>query len=289
MAVADAEKVIAPSQGAHVVLERSFLPGESAIMVPHTSDGRVMFAIPWKGHTVVGTTDEGLEEAALEPVAMEKEIDFILETAGRYLSRPPSREDVLSVFAGIRPLVRAGDGKRTAALSRDHSILIDASGLVTIAGGKWTTYRNMAEDCVDRAATLGGLPERECVTRDLNVHGYHSHAQRFGPLHVYGSEADEVMALGEEEEGLGEAMCAALPITGAQIVWAARHEMARTVEDALARRTRALFLNVEAAVGMSRRAAELMARELGRDEAWVEGEVAAFAEVARGYRAVQKR
>ena len=159
--------MIAPSQGAHLVLDRSFLPGDNAIMVPHTNDGRVMFAIPWHGHTLVGTTDTPFTEAPLEPVALDQEIEFMLETAGLYLEKKPSRADILSVFAGIRPLVKAGEGGNTAALSRDHTIHIDKSGLLSITGGKWTTYRNMAQGAVDHAATLAGLPDKPCLTGQL--------------------------------------------------------------------------------------------------------------------------
>ncbi len=140
--------MISPSQGIHLVFDRSFLPGESAIMVPRTSDGRVMFAIPWHGHTLVGTTDTPIPQPTLEPSPMEEEIEFILKTAGEYLHKAPTRSDVLSVYTGIRPLVKAASAGNTAALSRDHTIHIDESGLLSIAGGKWTTYRNMAEDCV---------------------------------------------------------------------------------------------------------------------------------------------
>jgi glycerol-3-phosphate dehydrogenase len=278
-----AAPLIAPSQGIHLVFDRSFLPGPTAIMVPHTTDGRVMFAIPWHGHTVVGTTDTPIADVPLEPRPLDEEIEFILETACRYLQRPITRADVLSVFVGVRPLVRSGADASTAALSRDHTIHIDPSGLLTIAGGKWTTYRHMAEDTVDHAATLARLPERPCVTRDLNVHGFHRQAQNFGPLAVYGSDALLLQELIRGEPSLGAPLHPALPYCGAEVVWAARVEMARTVEDVLARRTRALFLNARAAVGMAPEAARLLARELGRDQAWQEQQVNAFRAVAAGY------
>jgi glycerol-3-phosphate dehydrogenase len=200
-----AAPMMVPSQGIHLVFESSFLQGESAIMVPHTSDGRVLFAIPWHGHTLVGTTDTPIAAATLEPVAMEQEIEFILATAGQYLTKAPTRDDVLSVFAGIRPLVRATGVATTAALSRDHVIHIDRSGLVTICGGKWTTYRHMAEDCVDQAATLAQLPERPCVTQHLHIHGFHEAAKEFGSLAGYGADANEIRKLIEADAGLGEA------------------------------------------------------------------------------------
>jgi glycerol-3-phosphate dehydrogenase len=280
---ADAEPLIAPSQGIHLVFAGSFLPGGAAIMVPHTTDGRVMFAIPWHSHTVVGTTDTPIAEATLEPRPLDEEIEFILETAGRYLRRPITRADVLSVFVGIRPLVRSGSGGNTASLSRDHTIHIDPSGLLTITGGKWTTYRHMAEDAVDHAATLARLPEKPCVTRDLNVHGFHRQAENFGPLSVYGSDALLIQDLIRVEPALAAPLHPALPACGAEVVWAARVEMARTVEDALARRTRALFLNARAAMEMAPAAARLMARELDRDEAWQARQVAEFRALAQGY------
>lgn len=283
MADADVPNMVAPSQGVHLVFKGSFLPGESAIMVPHTSDGRVMFAIPWHGHTLVGTTDTPLTQVALEPVPLEDEIRFILETAGQYLHKAPSREDILSQWAGIRPLVKAAGASSTAALSRDHSIHVDASGLLTIAGGKWTTYRHMAEDCVDQAATLASLDDRDCVTKHLRIHGYHHYADRFGDLSFYGSDAQSIQDLVRSSPDWGEPLHPELNIIGAEVVWAARAEMARTVEDFLARRSRALFLNAKAAVEMAPRVARLMAGELGRDDRWIANEISNFHSLAHGY------
>ncbi len=280
MADGNVKPMISPSQGIHLVFDRSFLPGETAIMVPHTSDGRVMFAIPWHNHTVVGTTDTPIPEATLEPRPMEKEIEFILTTAAQYLGKAPTREDVLSVFTGIRPLVKAGDSANTAALSRDHTIQIDQSGLLNITGGKWTTYRHMAEDCVNHAATLAKLPDKQCVTRQLNIHGFHRNASKFGALSYYGSDAPAIQMLMREQPALAEPLAAGLPYTGAEVVWAARNEMAQTVDDVLARRTRALFLNAKAAIESAPRVASLLAGELGRDAAWEADELARFHQVA---------
>ncbi|HEV3445422.1 MAG TPA: glycerol-3-phosphate dehydrogenase/oxidase, partial [Gemmataceae bacterium] len=242
-----APAMIAPSQGVHVMLERSFLAGDSAIMVPRTSDGRVLFAIPWHQHTLIGTTDTPIDNVSLEPVALEEEIDFILDTASRYLARHPTRADILSVFAGIRPLVKA-EAASTAALSREHTIQVAKSGLLTIAGGKWTTYRKMAEDCVDHAITLAKLDDRPCLTKTLNIHGHHQHAGQFGDLSYYGSDATALRELMTTAPELGRQLNPALPIQAVQVVWAVRHEMARTVDDVLSRRTRALFLNAKAAL-----------------------------------------
>jgi glycerol-3-phosphate dehydrogenase len=268
---------IAPSQGIHLVFDRSFLPGESAIMVPHTSDGRVMFAIPWHGHTLVGTTDTPVAQAALEPVAQEQEIDFILETAALYLARRPTRDDVLSVFAGIRPLAGAG-AARTASVSRDHAIRVEDSGIVTISGGKWTTYRRMAEECVTHAAAHAGLPFVPAVTKTLRIHGFHPDSRQYGDLAVYGADAPKIEALGATAR-----LHSALPYTEAEVIWAARAELARTVEDVLARRTRALFLNARAALAMAPRVAELLARELDRDDAWQCRQLEEFRAVALQY------
>jgi glycerol-3-phosphate dehydrogenase len=280
-----AAPMIAPSQGVHVVLDRSFLPGDAAIMVPRTSDGRVLFAIPWHDHALLGTTDTPIAEVSLEPVAQEQEIDFILDTAARYLTRHPTRDDVLSVFAGIRPLVKASEVASTAALSREHTIHVARSGLLTIVGGKWTTYRKMAEDCVDHAATLAKLDERPCMTKSLKIHGYHEHAEQFGELRYYGESAVAIGALMSADPVLARRLDQALPIFAAQVVWAVRHEMARTVEDVLARRTRALFLNARAAMAMAPEVARLLAGELGRNEEWQRDQVGQFTALAQGYQA----
>jgi glycerol-3-phosphate dehydrogenase len=280
---ADAAPIIAPSQGVHIVLDKRFLGGATAIMVPRTRDARVMFAIPWHGHTLVGTTDTPIDQAALEPVPLDEEIDFILETASGYLAEDPTRADVLSTFAGVRPLVKAGDAGSTAALSREHTIQISRSGLLTIAGGKWTTYRRMAQDTVNHAATLAGLEERPCPTRELRIHGYHTAADELGVFAEYGEDALALRGLVEGRPDLGAVLDPALPARAAQVFWAVRHEMARTVDDVLARRTRALALDQRAALRMAPAVARLMAAELGRDEEWQRRQLADFAAIAKGY------
>jgi glycerol-3-phosphate dehydrogenase len=261
-ALPTAVPMIKPSQGIHLVFGPEFLQADSAVLVPHTSDGRVLFAIPWHGHTLVGTTDTPVETADLEPVAMEQEIAFVLATAGQYLEKAPRREDVLSVFAGIRPLVRSSGSVATAALSRDHVIHIDTSGMMTIAGGKWTTYRHMAEDCVDQAATLAQLPDAPCVTHHLKIHGFRADAGQLDYLGVYGSDAAEIRKLVQVDPKLGRKLHPDLPYVQAEVIWAVRHEMARTIEDVLARRMRALFLNARVALEMAPTVANLMAGEL---------------------------
>jgi glycerol-3-phosphate dehydrogenase len=254
-----------------------------AILVPRTRDGRVMFAIPWHGHTLVGTTDTPVERPTLEPHWSEDEVGLILDTAGRYLHKAPVRADVLSAFVGIRPLVSAGGSASTAALSRDHIVHIDASGLVTATGGKWTTYRHMAEDTLDRVAPLGRLPERVCVTRTLPIHGFDPEPARHGRLSVYGSDAPAIQRLADADPSMAEQLHPALPYIGAEVAWVVRHEMARTVEDVLARRLRALFLNARAAQAMAPRVARVMAPELGRDERWQRDQLEGFQQVAANY------
>jgi glycerol-3-phosphate dehydrogenase len=280
-----AESMVTPSQGIHLVLDRTFLNGDSAIMVPRTSDGRVLFAIPWHNRTLVGTTDTQIDAPCYEPKPLEEEIEFVLTTASDYLSRPASRADVLSIYVGIRPLVSAPGGGvgKTSALSRGHTIHVDNSGLMTIVGGKWTTYRHMAEDCVDHAITLGSLPDTACATADLPIHGYHTRAEELGALSVYGSDAAGIRALVEENPQLGERLHPELPYIAAEVIWSARHEMSRTIDDALARRTRALLLNARAAVAVAPRVAGLLAQELRRDERWIKSQVASFIALARQY------
>jgi glycerol-3-phosphate dehydrogenase len=275
--------LISPSQGIHLVFDKSYLPGKSAIMVPHTKDGRVMFAIPYLGATLVGTTDTPVADVHLEPRALPEEIDFILETAGMYLQKAPAREDILSVFTGIRPLVGASGDQGTASLSRDHTIIISNSGLLTIAGGKWTTYRQMAEDGVSHAATLAGLESRVCVTKRLNIHGYHKSPQKFGSLAMYGSDAPAIQDLLRADTLRRELIHPALPALCGEVVWAVRFEAARTIDDFLARRTRSLFLNARAAIEAAPKVASLMAAELGYNEQWEKEQVAAFGHISRRY------
>jgi glycerol-3-phosphate dehydrogenase len=276
-----AEQLVVTSQGIHLVFDRSFLKGDTALMVPRTPDGRVLFVIPWHGHAVAGTTDTPLDAPSLEPHPLEEEIEFILETAGRYLSRPPTRADVLAVYVGLRPLVK-GEGK-TSALSRDHVIHVDTSGLLTITGGKWTTYRHMAEDCVDHAITLGRLRDEPCPTKNLRIHGYFENSQALEVLEVYGADAAQIRVLAQDPK-LAVPLHPALPYIAAEVVWAARHEMARTVEDILARRTRALFLNAAAASTMAEPVAKLLAAELDHDTTWVAAQVNDFQALAQQYR-----
>ncbi|MGK2951163.1 MAG: glycerol-3-phosphate dehydrogenase/oxidase [Thiobacillus sp.] len=280
MAEPGAAAWVAPSQGAHIVLDRRFLPGRNALMVPKTDDGRVLFAIPWQDRLLVGTTDVPVEDAETEPRAQSAEIDFLLEHAGRYLQEAPRRQDVLSVFAGLRPLVRAG-GRSSSALARDH-LLREEGGLVSITGGKWTTYREMAEQAVDIAARAAHLPGRPCCTANLALHGATTENLPT-PLRSYGSDAAAVQALAQSRPELTALLHTGLPYIGAEVVWAAQYEMARSVQDVLARRTRALLLDARASIEAAPVVASLLAGILGRDAAWQARELAAFTVFARSY------
>ena len=252
-------------------------------MVPHTKDGRVMFAIPYFGATLVGTTDTAVTESHLEPRPLPEEIDFILETAGEYLQKPPAREDILSMFAGIRPLVSESDNENTSLLSRDHSILISTSGLLTIAGGKWTTYRQMAESCVSHAATLAGLESKPCVTKRLNIHGYHKSSQKFGALAIYGSDAPAIQDLLRSDQSRQKPLHPELSTLAGEVVWSTRFEAARTVDDFLARRSRCLFLNAHAAMQAAPEVAKLMAKELQKNKRWENEQVKSFCQIGERY------
>jgi glycerol-3-phosphate dehydrogenase len=279
--------LLAPSQGVHLVLDRTFLPGDHAIMIPKTDDGRVLFAVPWHDRVVVGTTDTPRDRTPIEPRPLPEEIDFLLSHAARYLSRDPQPEDVLSVFTGLRPLVKAGGGEHTASLARDHTLLETPSGLITITGGKWTTYRHMAEDTIDRAAELANLPRRPCPTATLRLHGWLE--QRLDPpFDVYGADAPALIGLLAERREWRQKLHPNLPYLAGEVIWAARYELARTVEDVLARRIRALLLDAQASVEAAPRVAELLAQELGYDLAWQQQQVTAYRTLTDGYLLVQQ-
>ncbi|PKQ62288.1 FAD-dependent oxidoreductase [Labilibaculum filiforme] len=279
-----ARDIVKVSQGVHLVLDKEFVPGDHAIMIPKTSDGRVLFAVPWHGKVVVGTTDVSKETAELEPRALEEEVNFILETAGRFLAKAPKRSDVKSVFAGLRPLAApTGEGKKTKEISRGHKIVVSKSGMVTITGGKWTTYRQMAEDVIDTVTKTGNFPEKKSITRNLKIHGYKNNVDLNNPMYFYGSDEEKIVNLAKKEEGLDQFLSEKLKVINAQVVWGARYEMARTVEDILSRRTRCLLLDAKESIAMAPKVASLLAKELGYDKQWEENQVKEYKELASRY------
>lgn len=278
------QPLVRPSQGVHLMLDGSFLGGDHALMIPKTPDGRVLFAVPWHGHVLVGTTDTPLAHSSLEPRALDAEIDFILDTAGQYLVRKPTRKDVLSVFAGLRPLAAPGkDTASTKEISRSHKLMVAPSSLITITGDKWTTYRRMAQDTVDQVLAVGGFSSLPCTTAHLPVHGHTR--QPAGPPHlqVYGTDARLIEQLMQQQPELARPLHPAFPHTEAEVYWAVQNEMARTVEDVLARRLRLLFLDARAAIEAAPRVAAIMAAQLGQDPEWQQQQLGHFYALANHY------
>ncbi len=273
------------SQGSHFVLRPDFLPSADALMVPKTADGRVLFAIPWHKHLLVGTTDVPVPSSAPDPLATKGETEFLIDHVRQYMGRAIQPSDVLSVWSGLRPLL--GDGSaNTSKLSRDHKVLVSAAGLVTVTGGKWTTYRKMGEDAINRAATVAGFLAAPSRTSTLPLHGWIEPGSQSSVAEsdqVYGSDLPHLTALGDTSPALNDRLHPDLPYRKREILWAIREEQARTVEDILARRTRALFLNARAALDAAQEVSHLMAAELGRDEAARTKDLAAFVRVAAGY------
>ncbi|MDR2437930.1 MAG: glycerol-3-phosphate dehydrogenase/oxidase [Planctomycetaceae bacterium] len=285
MDVPDSPDLVRPSQGIHLVVDREFLPGDDALMIPKTDDGRVLFAVPWHDKVVIGTTDTPINETSLEPQALDREIDFVLQSAGKYLEKPIQREDVRSVFAGLRPLAapKKAAEKKTREISRNHKIIVSNSGLLTITGGKWTTYRKMAQDVLDKAISLGKLDKRKCVTETFSIHGFQKNADRNNPLYVYGSDLADLEQLTAERPELSERLHERLTSIKAEVVWAVRFELARSVEDVLARRLRTLLLDARAAIDVAPIVADLIAEELNYDENWKRKQIDDFVQIADQY------
>ena len=276
-----AKQLIRPSQGVHIVLDKSFLNGPQAIMVPHTSDGRVLFAVPWNEYVVVGTTDTPINETLDEPIALDEEIQFIIENAGMYMSKKPKRSDIKSVFAGLRPLAASeGNKETTKEISRHHKITVSTSGLINVLGGKWTTYRKIAEDTVNTVLMVSGLSERKCNTETLPIFGFDPTTNWNDPLHFYGTEAKKVEAM---DLNGNKSLSSKLFITKNQICWAIKNEMAITLEDVLARRTRCLFLDAYETEKIAPKVAEIMAFELKKGKKWVIQELKNFNLILKNY------
>ena len=277
------KRTIVPSQGIHIVLDKEFLQSDNAIMIPHTLDGRVLFAVPWHNKVLVGTTDTPVGQASPEPKPLRKELRFILNTAGRYLSKVPHKQNIRSMFAGLRPLVAATEKKKTKELSRNHKVEVSVNGLLTISGGKWTTYRKMAEDTINKALLLGGFSFVPCNTNSLPIHGFSFETGNGSHLDIYGSDKEFIVKIQHSDPDLATPLSSLLPYTGAEVVWAVSNEMARTVEDVLARRTRALFLNASASITMAPAVAAIMKKMLNKNHSWEQEQIQNFILLAKNY------
>lgn len=282
----ESKKQVRPSQGVHLVVDSKFLGGNSALMIPKTKDGRVLFGVPWHGKVVLGTTDTPMDESVIEPRALEEEIKFILDQAGQYLELKPTRADVLSVFAGLRPLAasNSNEAKKTKEISRNHKIYKSKSGLLTITGGKWTTYREMAEDSINQSIQIAGLASKPCVTKNLKVHGYAENVDMSNWDYVYGSDVSSIDMLKNTDTEFSELLHKDYTFTVAHVIWAVREEMAQSVEDVLARRVRLLFLDARVAIEVAPKVASIMAKEMNYDKDWENCQIEEFTELANGYK-----
>ncbi len=280
----NAKKMVRPSQGVHIVLKKEFLNSEFALMIPKTTDGRVLFAVPWHNHLLVGTTDTPINNCSLEPRALKEETAFILSTAGSYFTRKPQESDILSVFSGLRPLAAPTetDGNSTKEISRDHKLIVSAKGLITITGGKWTTYRKMAEETIDLAIKHAKLEFVPCTTKELKIHGC-AKATDQNYLNIYGSDRKHIEELIKQQPQLNKQLHPKFPYTEAEVVWAIRFEMAETVEDILSRRLRVLFIDAKAAIEMCEKVAEILAIELKADNSWKDEQIKIFIKLASEY------
>ena len=279
----NSEPIVSASQGTHIVIDKSYLPGSHALMIPETSDGRVLFAIPWHGKVLVGTTDTAVEKADLEPLPLEKEVDFILDNLIGYLIKSPEKKDILSVFTGLRPLARPLKSRKASKeISRRHKLIISNTGLITITGGKWTTYRQMAEETVDKAIEVANFKPSSCKTVNFKIHGY-SNESDYSEFSIYGSDATKIVEFINTDITYPDKLHLKYPFTKGEVIWFVRNEMARTVEDVLARRFRILFYDAQAAIDMSAKVAEIMQLELGRDNEWMNNQIFQFKNLSKGY------
>jgi glycerol-3-phosphate dehydrogenase len=283
----DSPAMVMPSQGVHLVVDQRFFPGTDALMIPKTKDGRVLFALPWHGKVVIGTTDTALNIINEEPIALDEEVAFILMHFNEYATSKITRKDILSIFAGLRPLVKTSNLTSTSLASRDHTIIVSKSNLITITGGKWTTYRKMAKDAVNNAAFVAKLPVVKCTTRKLKLHGYTNTLKYGDRFSAYGSDADLIQAMINEHPTLAKPMHPKYDYCQAELEFSVRNEMAMTVEDILARRSRLLFIDAQAAIDIAPLVAQTMAKLLNEDQQWEEEQVSSFLTLADGYLAVK--
>jgi glycerol-3-phosphate dehydrogenase len=273
MQLDDAHKheFVSPSQGIHLVVDNKYFRGTAAMMIPKTSDGRVLFAVPWHQKVILGTTDTPVDTINIEPTPLDEEVEFILNHFNKYCASSITRNEVLSVYVGLRPLVNNKNSKaKTAQLSRAHSLTVSDSGLVTITGGKWTTYRSMAQDAVNNAVFVAKLERKKCITTNL-------------PIGNLISRLEIVNQLKNSDTILSELMHPKYLFIKAEIIYAIRNQMAITLEDILARRIRLLFLDAPVAIEVAPMVANIMAKELNKDAAWTAAQINSFNLVAKQY------
>tara|TARA_X000001036_G_scaffold340255_2_gene319495 strand:- start:810 stop:2357 length:1548 start_codon:yes stop_codon:yes gene_type:complete len=275
------EKMIQPSQGVHIVLEKRFLKGKHAILIPQTSDGRVLFAVPWKNYVVVGTTDTQIKSSSAEPKALAQEVDFILKNASKYMTNKPKRDDIKSVFAGLRPLAATSNKKSTKEVSRSHKIDISPSGLISVLGGKWTTYRKIAEDAINTAISINKLKKKKCKTERVKLFGFKKNVDWSDPMHVYGSLKKQIESMGSKNDN--ESLSNKFYISNNIIQWSIIHEMAISLEDVLARRTRCIFLDSRESMRIAPIVAKKMAEVLEEDQNWIDMELKKFNKLIKNY------
>jgi len=282
LAEGHSEKTIAASQGIHLVAEKHFFKGSAGMMIPKTDDGRVLFAIPWHDKLLLGTTDTPIENITTEPKPLQQEIDFIIRHFNRYTISEITYKDVKSVFVGLRPLAKLNNEKKTAIMPRDHVIKVFPSGLVHVTGGKWTTYRSMAEYAIDKAIQKAGLQFSSCKTKTLKIHGWTDN-KIDTHLSVYGADATTIKQMMEEDISLSEKIHPSYPYTMAEVKWAIKNEMAITIEDVLARRIRLLFLDAKAAMEAAPLVATMLASLTGNNLQWQHDQLEEFNTLAKNY------
>ncbi len=278
-----ASKIITSSQGVHIVLDNFFLPGDTAIMIPKTDDGRILFVIPWHDKIIIGTTDTPVKRYSYEPMPQKEEVNFLLTHTAKYLTKSPTLEDVKSIFVGLRPLVKNGNAENTKSISRKHVIEVSNNGLITIAGGKWTTYRKMAEDTIDKVAIIADLPNIKSNTEFLHIHGYTTNIQPNNFLSVYGTDAVLILELVEKRPELKDKIHPDYQFIKGQVVWAIQNEDAKTIEDFLARRSQLLFLDAKASIQSADNVAEIFKQELNLSDEWKQNEILRFTKLANNY------
>lgn len=284
----NAKKTIQPSQGVHIVLDKKFTASETALMIPETSDGRVLFAVPWKENLVVGTTDTLVKKPKLEPQALESEVNFILETAQAYLSPTPQKEDIKAVFAGLRPLAKASDeNEKTKEISRSHKVIVSDSGLVSLVGGKWTTFRRMGQDTIDVFYKLNSIKKVDSCSKYLLIHGAFKDIDAYeNTIDVYGTDAPLLNELAKENPEWNQQLHPNFPNKAVEVIWALREEMALKVDDVLSRRMRILFQDVDAAINLAPKVAALMRAELNKDASWEQEQISTFNKIANKYKPI---